>query len=165
MRNLAYVLCILIFISSVYLRQPDWNNKIYHNADATMHVLLTVKAMQDTPLSIHKFIPIVSLGNEADKHISWGATLPDKNGNYYTSFGPLGFVVPYVFITALNLPINPMSLYILNSILFLLTLLVTIKVFLLVFGDKLPVPFVVLSVPVLENWVMKQHAISYSFDD
>lgn len=150
MRNFAYILCFLIFICSVYLRQPDWNGVNYHNADATMHTLLTVKAMQDTPLSIHKFLPIVSLGDKADKHISWGMTLPDKYGNYYyTSFGPLGFIAPYIFITALNLPVNPMSLYIFNSFLCLITLLVTIKVFLMVFSNKLPASFVILSVTVL----------------
>lgn len=91
----------------------------YINSDATWHVLLTVSAYDETPKSIHKFIPLVSLGKAEDKNISWGATVPDENGNYYyTSFSPAGFVLPYIFIKIFNLPIAEKSLYIFNTILF-----------------------------------------------
>lgn len=88
----------LLFAVSAGLRvarfDPGHNVR---NLDASYHVLLTVKTLSETPASVHRFLPLVSLGKPTDKYISWGATVPDARGNYYyTSFSPLGFVVPYV---------------------------------------------------------------------
>ena len=49
--------------------------------------MLTVQAYDETPASIHKFLPIVSLGDELDKEIQWAEMVADEQGNYYyTSF-------------------------------------------------------------------------------
>ncbi len=87
----------LLFAVSAGLRvarfDPGHNVK---NLDASYHVLLTAKALRDTPARVHRFLPLISLGQPQDKYINWGATVPDGQGNYYyTSFPSLGFVVPY----------------------------------------------------------------------
>ena len=64
------------------------------------------------------FLPIVSLGDELDKDIPWGATIPDDQGNYYyTSFSPAGYIMPWMFLKIFSLPISEGSLYIFNSLL------------------------------------------------
>jgi len=94
----------------------------YYNSDATWHTLLTIKAYNETPISIHKFLPIVSLGEIDDKGISWGATIPDNRGNYYyTSFSPAGYILPYLFMKVFHLPVSERSLYIFNSLLFIVS--------------------------------------------
>ncbi len=84
----------------------------YRNSDATWHTLLTIEAYNETPMSDHLFLPLVSLGREEDKYIPWGGGVPDKNGNYYyISFSPAGYALPWLFMKVLSLPVNEKSLY------------------------------------------------------
>ena len=78
----------------------------YRNSDATWHVLLTIECYNETPILDHLFLPIVSLGENDDKYIPWGSTIPDNKGNYYyTSFSPAGYFFPWLFIKLFRLPI------------------------------------------------------------
>ena len=93
----------------------------YRNADATWHAMLTIQSYDETPISDHKFLPIVSLGQPDDKFIPWGATIPDENGNYYyTSFSWIGYFLPWAFFKIFGLPITERSLYLFNTILYVL---------------------------------------------
>lgn len=75
-----------------------------YDIDAPYHVLLMMHAFAETPAKTHKFLPLVTLGNQQDKNIPWGMTAPDKKGNYYyTSFPPLAFALPYWVFTALHI--------------------------------------------------------------
>lgn len=97
-------------------------NVNYYNSDATWHILLTMHAYEETPVSEHLFLPIVSLGAPDDKWIAWGATVPSSSGNYYyTSFSPAGFFMPWLFVKIFALPISEKSLYLYNTILFVLS--------------------------------------------
>lgn len=110
------IILVVIMVSIIKFRGGEIN---YLDSDATWHTLLTMQAYDETPISQHKFLPIVSLGGVDNKGISWGATIPDKEGNfYYTSFSPAGFVLPYLFIKVFRLPINEKSLYYFNTLLF-----------------------------------------------
>ena len=94
----------------------------YRNSDATWHVLLTIECYNETPILDHLFLPIVSLGENDDKYIPWGSTIPDNKGNYYyTSFSPAGYFFPWLFIKLFRLPICEKSLYIFNTTLFILS--------------------------------------------
>lgn len=91
----------------------------YLNSDATWHTLLTIEAYNETPISQHLFLPIVSLGEAEDKGIPWGATIPDTEGNfYYTSFSPMGYFLPWLFIKIFHLSVSEGGLYIFNNLLF-----------------------------------------------
>ncbi|WP_157697707.1 hypothetical protein [Caballeronia calidae] len=47
------------------------------------------------PLAESRLLPLVTLANPRDKHTAWGATVPNKYGDYiYASFPPAGFFVP-----------------------------------------------------------------------
>lgn len=58
---------IVVFIISMIARIPRPNTSNYGNSDATYHVLLTIKAYDTVPISTHKFLPIVTLGNLEEK--------------------------------------------------------------------------------------------------
>lgn len=96
---------ILLLIFSFGLRQQDFKRVTgAQNLEATYHMLLTVSALNESPAENHWYLPSVSLGREADKHIPWGATVPTKTGDYiYTSFTPPGFLAPYFWFKAFDL--------------------------------------------------------------
>lgn len=129
---------LILFLISVVIRSPK-ENENYLNSDATYHILLIVKALSDNPVKTHYFLPIVTLSNSEDKHVSWGATVPDEYGNYYyTSFMPLSFVVPYLWFKTTRLEINEFNLYLFSSILGLLSLISVNILFIKIFYKKLP---------------------------
>jgi hypothetical protein len=141
-----YAFCVIIIGISIGLRFPKINEKNYYNEDATHHVLLTITAYDKTPASIHKFLPIVTLGEPEDKNIPWGATIPDAYGNYYyTSFSPAGFLAPYLFFKIFQAPVNEIGLYIFNSILYALCFLVACKLFISLFSEYTNKNFIILT--------------------
>lgn len=79
----------------------QWSRRdepIVANIDASYHVLLTVQALNETPASVHHFLPIATLGRELDRDVRFGAAVRGPSGiYYYTSFPSLGFVAPWAF--------------------------------------------------------------------
>jgi len=129
-----FVLSIVIVTSIINLKSGDIE---YFDSDATWHTMLTIQAYKETPITEHKFLPIVSLGKDSDKHISWGATVVGENGNYYyTSFSPAGYFLPYIFIQIFNLPVAEESLYIFNSILLIISTLIMLTLILDIFKES-----------------------------
>lgn len=109
----------------------------YLDSDATWHTLLTIEAYNETPISQHLFLPIVSLGNQMDKYIPWGATVPDNEGNYYyTSFSPAGYFAPWLFMKIFGLSVNEESLYIFNLILLLISAFLWMYLLALVYEES-----------------------------
>lgn len=133
---LLVVACVLAVVLVWGFKYKE--NYNYLNSNATWHVLLTVGAYDETPASVHKFLPIVSLGDEMDKHIQWAEMVADEEGNYYyTSFSPAGFALPYFFFKLFQLPVTEGSLYIFNTILCCLALVFTMKLFADIFQKHL----------------------------
>ncbi len=107
---------LVVLASVVKYRDGDIN---YIDSDATWHTLLTIQAYNETPISQHLFLPLISLGGPDDKWISWGATIPDNQGNfYYTSFSPASFFGAWFFMKLFSLPVEAKSLYLFNVVLF-----------------------------------------------
>ena len=118
---LIYIILSMVIILALAWFKYRTGEVNFRNADATYHTLLTIQAYEETPISVHKFLPIISLGSPDDKFISWGATVPDANGNYYyTSFSWVGYFLPWAFIKLFGLPISISSLYLFNTLLFIL---------------------------------------------
>ena len=132
------LLTIILLIGIVsFIKFPKSLDINYYNSDATWHTLLTITAYDKTPISIHKFAPIVSLGGTDNKHVPWGLTIPDKEGNYYyTSFSAATFFIPYLFMKIFHLPINEISLYIFNTILFILSAYIWLLILKKIFKDS-----------------------------
>lgn len=116
------VVIALILVGSAAVLKYREGEINYYNSDATWHTLLTIEAYNETPISKHLFLPIVSLGKDGDKGIPWGATVPDKDGNYYyTSFSSAGYFLPWLFMKVFRLSVSERSLYIFNTVLFMLS--------------------------------------------
>lgn len=110
---------LIISLSIIRFRNGEIN---YISSDATWHTLYTLECYDETAVSVHKFLPIVTMGDEKDKWISWGACVPDKNGNYYyTSFSAGGYIFPYIFMKVFRLDFTEKSLYIWNTVLFIIS--------------------------------------------
>ena len=128
------ILLMTIAVSVVKFREGEID---YYNSDATWHTLLTIRAYDETPISDHLFLPIVSLGDEDDKGISWGSTLPDNRGNYYyTSFSPAGYFFPWLFLKLVKLPVDEMGLYVFNTFLFVLSAILLVYLLNLIYKDE-----------------------------
>lgn len=162
---LVRIFFLVIILFSIIIRAPKQYEENYIDSDATYHVLLTLKAYEETPVSIHKFLPLTSLGGEENKNINWGATVPDKYGNYYyTSFSAAGFFVPYIFMKIFNLDINKINLYIFNSILYIMSVILLISLFKRVFKDKISDSKVVIFTTVIYSFqleIMHSQGIVY----
>lgn len=106
-RPITYCIFILAImqLSTLFLRWHDFNDLAgAQNLEAPYHVLLTVTALNETKASNHWYLPTVTLGGDANKYISWGATVPTKTGDYiYTSFTPIGFLAPYFWFNVFEL--------------------------------------------------------------
>jgi hypothetical protein len=122
---LSFIAITLIFAAAVFVRLADFRTVTgTPNLEATYHVLLTIKSLEDVPISESHLLPLVTLGNPMDKFIPWGATIPTKDGDFvYTSFPPLGFVVPYFIFKAGSLSVTPQNLIAFNCLLGLISAL------------------------------------------
>lgn len=109
------------------------------NEDAASHVIVTSVAYTQTPASVHRYLPIFTLGRPTDKGIDDlpGASAADRHGNhYYTSFPPLGFVIPHAVVhTLTGKPLTPTSLRRFNLGLHSVLLAVSVWLFYLALGD------------------------------
>jgi hypothetical protein len=106
---------LALFAASAAVRWARREEPIVTNIDAPYHVLLTVQAMNETPASIHHFLPIVTLGRPMDRDVPFGSTLRGPLGiYYYTSFPPLGFVAPWAFFRLTGLAPNIEHLLVFN---------------------------------------------------
>ncbi|SEQ35794.1 hypothetical protein SAMN02910382_02744 [Butyrivibrio sp. TB] len=128
----------MLFTVSVYVRKP-YEAEGFHLSDATYHVLLTMQAYDETPASIHKWLPIQTFGDECNKYIANGPSLiQDENGNsFYISFSPLGFYLPYFFCKLFHLNLSIGSLYVFNCLLMLISALLSGYVMKLLLKDEI----------------------------
>ncbi len=121
--NILLSLMAILVLFGIYIRRYDETTMDFYNSDAPYHIVLTMMGYRETPASDHLFLPIATMGEDLDKYIPWDVGLPDPQGEnyYYTSFGPMAFFVPYVFLSLFALPLSTASLYWFNSCLYLLT--------------------------------------------
>ncbi|HEX8942850.1 MAG TPA: hypothetical protein VF785_06895 [Gemmatimonadaceae bacterium] len=106
---------LLMFVASAAIRWWQRDDRIVANIEASYHVLLTVDAMNQTPPSVHRFLPIVTLGRPLDRDVPFGASVRGPGGvYYYTSFPPLGFIAPWAFFRLTHLAPNVDHLMVFN---------------------------------------------------
>lgn len=126
-----FIIFLLFFFAiSLVIKKDEINKNIgAPNIEAPYHVLHTINAYMKNDISQHYFLPTVTLEKELDKFISWGATVPDTQGNYfYTSFTSTTFVLPYLYFKITGAELTIQNLVKFN---YLLQLLSIIMIFLL----------------------------------
>lgn len=140
---IVFAFCAVILIASIIIRFPQ-DNSVYYDSDASYHTLLTMQAYDETPISTHKFLPLVSLGGEGDKNIPWGETVEHEGTYYYTSFSAASFAAAYFFCKIFFLPFTIQSLYIFSSIIYLVCTGLSVFLALKLFKGKVSEPFLIL---------------------
>lgn len=127
---------VILLLFGIYMRRYQEDSLDFHNSDAPYHIVLTMMAYAETPSSEHFFLPIVTMGEEVDKYISWGPGVADEEGRntYYTSFGPMAFFIPYVIFTLFGMSYSVNSLYLFNSFLYLLTFWLSYRLLVVLFS-------------------------------
>ena len=129
-----FAVALVVFAAVIRYRSGEID---YLDSDATWHTLLTIECYDETPISQHLFLPIVSMGGQDNKWIRWGATIPDTEGNYYyTSFSPAGYFLPWLFMKIFRLPVNENSLYLFNNILFSFSVILLVLLIDAVYEDN-----------------------------
>jgi hypothetical protein len=115
--GVAILSLMLAYFVSLFFRWPAFTNEIApENLEASYHVLWTIKAITSSPVASHGLLPTVTLAPFAGNDISWGATVPTDGGSYiYTSFPPLGFLMPMLMLDAISIEVTFKSLAILNT--------------------------------------------------
>ncbi len=121
-RIIILIALLTVFTISCIHRQPDVSQG-FKASDATYHTLLTMECYEQTPASVHRFLPIQTYGADYNKFINNGPSLlqDDLGNNYYISFSSLGFLAPYLFCKLFRLEISIHSLFIFNSLLMMLS--------------------------------------------
>jgi hypothetical protein len=85
--------------------------------EASYHVLWTVEALERSPAGAHRFLPTVTLEPREGNPVRWGATVPTAGGSYiYTSFPPLGFVLPMLALSPFSASGSLFALSLFNSL-------------------------------------------------
>lgn len=94
-----------MIVLAVVIKERDIQNPSgAQNLEATYHALLTIESLRQNDIREHWLLPIVTLGQDNDAFIPWGATVPTNSGRYiYTSFTPCGFLLPYMVFEMLDL--------------------------------------------------------------
>jgi hypothetical protein len=104
--HLLGLLSLVVMIAlAVAVKERDIRNPTgAQNLEATYHALLTIESLRQNTIRDHWLLPTVTLGQESDAFIPWGATVPTKSGDYiYTSFTPPGFLFPYTVFEIFDL--------------------------------------------------------------
>lgn len=163
---------VLIFLLAVSfsIRKNDFNKTTgVQNLEATYHALLTIKALRASPIENHWFLPTVTLGQNRDKNISWGATVPTKTGDYvYTSFTPAGFLAPYIAFGAFKTEVSEKNIarfnFILGSLVSLVLYALLVKVLEQYgYGRRIAVAGAVLgtTISIFSKEVLQSHGLVY----
>jgi hypothetical protein len=93
---LAIMAVLFAFVMSVAMRLPDLREETgAQGLEASYHVLWTGRALAHSSPASHHYLPTVTRDPTPGNPISWGGTVATPGGSYvYTSFPPLGFLIP-----------------------------------------------------------------------
>jgi hypothetical protein len=167
---LGLIVLPVALLVALYVRKPDFEPGVgAENLEASYHVLLTVEALRRGSLSTHYLLPTVSLAQPNDKSIPWGATLRARSGDQiYTSFSPLGFLVPQLAMSSLGAPSTLAALGLFNAFVGAITALIIYLLLrrMLLFGGQgvgtsTVGALVGASVAVFSREVLQSHGVVY----
>jgi len=107
---------ISFLIISILVRVPNINRPLsYHHEWLTSTVLRTQQIWYEKGDFTHRFLPIMTYDNKADRNINNQANLKDEEGNfYYTSYPPFAYIFPYVIFRLFNVYPDVLPLQIFN---------------------------------------------------
>lgn len=137
--RIIFVSFLMVLFVWLYMFRKPYDGEGFILSDATYHVLLTMEAYEETPVYVHRYLPIQSLGGEYNKGIVNGSSIimDDVGNNYYVSFSSLGFLAPYLFCKLLRLGLTIDSLYLFNSVIMFLCAIITAAIVYSLFHNEI----------------------------
>lgn len=136
---LLYVVLLVAGIISCVIRYPDFDTTLWSASDTNYQCLMNAKAMLEADEGTLSFLPLITFSEETDYGLEYSSGAFDqKTGKYfyYVSFPAFPFTVLVVFLKLTGLAVNERSLYLFCSILFCISVLAVVKLFLVIFEDK-----------------------------
>lgn len=112
--SLSIASIFILFIISFLLREPHLTNKVDAADAASLQVLTTLDIWNQSSITDYSFLPVQSYQHDGDLKIHYYQRLNDqKFNNYYVSYPPLCFILPYA-IHQIGFPINRLLIVYLN---------------------------------------------------
>lgn len=136
---LLYTVLLVVSIISCVIRYPDFDTTLWSASDTNYQCLMNAKAMLEADEEALSFLPLITFPEDTDYGLEYSSGAFDqKTGKYfyYVSFPAFPFVALTFFLRLTGLAVNETSLYLLCSILFCISLLVTVRLFLTIFDSK-----------------------------
>lgn len=89
------LICVAFLLSVTMRAQQAQEDTGAQGLEATYHALWTARALDNSPPSSHLFLPTITERPSPQREVKWGLTVATPGGSYvYTSFPPLGFLLP-----------------------------------------------------------------------
>ena len=135
---LIYVILLVAGIVSCVIRYPDFDTTLWSASDTNYQCLMNAKAMLEADEETPAFLPLITFSEETDHGLEYSSGAFDrKTGKYfyYVSFPAFPFAALTLFLKLTGLAVTESSLYLFCSILFCLSLLVTVRLFLIIFDS------------------------------
>ena len=115
--GLSIASIFILFIISFWLREPHLTNKLDAADAASLQVLTTLDIWNQSSITEYSFLPVQSYQHDGDVKIHYYQRLNDrKHNNYYVSYPPFCFILPYA-VHQIGFPINRLLIVYLNIIL------------------------------------------------
>ena len=136
-----YVVLLIAGIISCMVRYPDFETTLWSASDTNYQCLMNAKAMLEAEEGTLSFLPLITFPEETDYGLEYSSGAFDqKTGKYfyYVSFPAFLFATLTLFLKLTGLAVNETSLYLLCSILFCISLLATVNLFLTIFDTRVP---------------------------
>lgn len=136
---LLYAVLLAAGIVSCVIRYPDFETTLWSASDTNYQCLMNAKAMLEADEGTLSFLPLITFSEDTDYGLEYSSGAFDqKTGKYfyYVSFPAFPFAALTLFLRVTGLAVNETSLYLFCSILFCISLLVTVRFFLTIFDSE-----------------------------
>lgn len=135
-----YVLLLLASMISCVLRYPDFDTMLWSASDTNYQCLMNAKAMIEAEEGVDRTLPIITYSEDTDYGLEYSSGAFDQESGkyfYYVSFPAFPFIVCALFFRFTGMPVSVEGMYLFTSVLFCFSVLVTVRLFILLFGARM----------------------------
>ncbi len=135
-----YIILLIVCLAGCILRYPDFETALWSASDTNYQCLMNAKAMLSADDEAVSFLPLITFCEETDYGLEYSSGAFDKETGkyfYYISFPAFPFTAFALFLKITQMAVNEISMYIFCSILFCISTLVVMRLFIVIFEGRL----------------------------